>query len=256
MALKKVWMSPDTGNYLLHVLGGSLGIVLLAMLLVVAGTVLSFSMHWSREVSALVLCCGVTALTAVLALGLRRKAVKEVTLFFLTEDDRLFGLDTRRLSHYGHSVLGYVAGTIETQKLLDRLVQMPHVPAGADEILKVEHVKENRSHYAVSCWVRHPNRNVIRRPYFIVRGCPEEDLLLRELERRQTWESALEPAENRNPRFILVSVLTLVGFGGLCILSHPAVARLPRSLYFPCLAGVWISCFFVAYLIVRQSRGQ
>ena len=26
MALKKVWMSPDTGNYLLHVLGGSLGI--------------------------------------------------------------------------------------------------------------------------------------------------------------------------------------------------------------------------------------
>ena len=31
MALKKVWMSPDTGNYLLHVLGGSLGIVLLAM---------------------------------------------------------------------------------------------------------------------------------------------------------------------------------------------------------------------------------
>lgn len=56
MALKKVWMSPDTGNYLLHVLGGSLGIVLLAMLLVAAGTVLSFSMHWSREVSALVLC--------------------------------------------------------------------------------------------------------------------------------------------------------------------------------------------------------
>ena len=81
-------------------------------------------------------------------------------------------------------------------------------------------------------------------------------MLLRELENRPIWASALEPAAKRNPRFILVSVLTLVGFGGLCLLSHPAVARLPRSLYFPCLAGVWISCFFVAYLIVRQSRGQ
>ena len=39
---EKVWMSPGTGNYMLRVLGGNLGIVLLAVLLIVGGTVLSF----------------------------------------------------------------------------------------------------------------------------------------------------------------------------------------------------------------------
>lgn len=128
MAPKRVWMSPHTGNYMLHVLGGSLGIVLLAMLLIIGGT-------W--------------------------------------------------LSDHGHNVLGYAAGTIETQEFLNRLAQMPYVPAGADEVLKVERIKDSRSCYAVSCQVRHPNRNVIRRSYFIVKGVLEETSLLLELEPRE-----------------------------------------------------------------------
>lgn len=185
MAPKRVWMSPHTGNYMLHVLGGSLGIVLLAMLLIIGGTWLSAGLNWPREVFSLILCAAVTALALILALRLRRKAVGDVTIFFLTETDRLYAMDTRRLSDHGHNVLGYAAGTIETQEFLNRLALMPYVPAGADEVLKVERIKDRRSCYAVSCQVRHPNRNVIRRSYFIVKGVLEETSLLLELERRE-----------------------------------------------------------------------
>lgn len=256
MALKRVWMSSDTGNYLLRVLGGSLGIVLLAVLLVGGGTVLSFRLNWPREAASLLLCAGVTALAVLLALRLRRKALQDVTAFFLTEDDRLYALDARRLSGYGHGVVGYAAGTAETQKLLSRLARMPCVPAGADEVLKVERCRDNRTYYAVICRVRHPSGRVIRRPYFLVKGISEEELLLRELERRETWELDLEPAEDRNPFFIFLSALALVCAVTLCVLSHPAAAKLPQSLYFPCLGAAFLAVVALVWCIVRQSRGE
>lgn len=256
MTVKKVWISSDTRTYLLHVLGGSLGIVLLAMFLIIVGSTLSFSMNWPRETFLLILCVGVTALAVLLALKLRRKAVRDTTIFLLTKEDRLYAMDTRRLSGHGHDVLSYVAGTIETQKFLNRFAQLPYIAAGADEILKVEHIKENRSHYAVSCRIRHPNRNMIRRAYFLVKGIPNEETLLRELERREAWDVALEPAENRNLFYILVSTLVFVCFSILCVFSHPAVAKLPQNIYFPCLGGAFLAVIFIVYFIVRQSRGE
>ena len=256
MALKKVWMSSDTGNYTLHVLGGSLGIVMLTMLLVIGGTILSFRMNWPQAVSSLLLCLGVTVLAVVLSLHLRRKVVQDATIMLLTEHDRLYAMDTRRLSDHGHNLPGYVAGTLETQRFLNRLAQMPYVPAGADEVLKVERIKENSSHYAISCRVRHPNRRVIRRTYFIIKGFSEEDSLLRALERRKNWKFDLDQPQNRKPLLILLSALTLICLAALCVLSHPATARIPHRFYFPCLGAAFLDLFFLVYLSVRQSRGE
>ena len=51
---------------MLRVLGGNLGIVLLAVLLIVGGTALSFYMDLPRGTFSLILCAGVTALAVVL----------------------------------------------------------------------------------------------------------------------------------------------------------------------------------------------
>lgn len=259
MALKKVWMSPNTGIkswYGLRILGGVAGTVALMMALVAVGVLLIFWLGLPREVSSLVLVCGVTVLAVVLALKVGWRGVRDATVFFLTEEDRLYVMDARALSDYGHGVLGYAFGAMETQNFLRRLAERPYVPDGADEIVKVARIKENRGYYALSCWVRRPNRRAVRNTCFLVKGNRDEDLLLRQLERRQSWKLDLEPGENRRPFCILASGLVMAGFVTLCVLSHPAVARLSPKLYFPCLGGAFLAFFFLVYFIICQRRGQ
>lgn len=99
------------------------------------------------------------------------------------------------------------------------------IPNRADEILKVLNIKENRSHYAVRCQVRHPDTHVTRCTYLLIKGDPDEDMLLRELERRKTWENALEPAGNWNLLYILLGGLALAACVTMCVLSHPGCCR-------------------------------
>lgn len=256
MTIKKAWMSSGTGTYQLRVLGGSAAIVLLSVLLIMGGTLLADYVNWPREVFFLALCAGVIAVELGLALRLGRALVGNASVFLLTEDDRLYAMDARRLVNHGHHVPDYVAGTMETQRFLNRLERMPYVPAGADEIRKVERIKNNRTHYALRCRVRHPNGHVIGRTYFLGKNIPDRELLLRELERRKSWENELEKQENRNPLCIAVSTLVLAGFAALCVLSHPAVARLPGAIYFPCLGGAFAALWVLLFAVVRQRRGE
>lgn len=259
MTLKKVWLSPDTAQksrYGFRTLGGIAGITALMVLLIVGGTFLSFYLNLPREIFSVMLVCGVTVLAAVLGLKLGWRGVQDATVFFLTEDDRLFVMDARTLSNHGRGILGYAMGTMETQKFLRELADQPFVPAGADEILKVEQFKECRTYYAVRCQARRPNRQVLKRTYFLVKGYEDEELLLRHLERRQNWKTALESTENHNPLYILLSTLVFGGFTVLCVLSHPVLGKLPQSIYFPCLGAAFIAIFFVVYFIIRQRRGE
>lgn len=256
MTLKKVWMSQDTGRksrYGLRTLGGIAGIVVLMMALIIGGSVLSVSLDLPQKAFSLGLVCIVTVLAVVLALKVGWRSVRDATVFFLTEDDRLYVMDVSALAHHGHGLLGYAAGTMETQTFLRRLAQRPYVPEGADEILKVERIKENRTYYALSCRV---GRRGILRTYFLVKGNQDEDLLIRQLERRESWEVDLEPGENRRPLCILASGLVLVCLAALCVLSHPAVARLPQKIYFPCLGAAFLAFFFLVYFVICQRRGQ
>ena len=164
-----------------------------------------------------------------LALRLGRRTVQDVSVFFLAENDRLFVLDARRLSHYGHGLTGYIDGTLQTQELLRRLTEMCDVPAGADEILSVERIRENKSHYIFLCRTRCSGRGTDRRTCFLVKGDPDEEELLLQMERRRNLNSIPESAADRSLSAVLISFLTLAGFIILCVLSHPAVDRLPSS---------------------------
>ncbi len=259
MELKKVWMSPDTekkSRYAWRTLGGTLGIAALMLLLITGGVWLSFLHNWSRKIFSLLLCGGATALTVWLALRLGWRSVKDATCFFLTEDDHLYVIDTRFLFYRGSGILSHGADTLETQKFLRRLAQKPFVPNQASEILKVDGIRENSTYYAIRCQVRHPNRQVAAHTYFLVKGYEDEDLLLWELERRESWKHALEPADNKRPFFIFLWAIVFAGFVVLCVLSHPAIARLPQGIYFPCLVAAFAVFFILVYLIILQRRGE
>lgn len=254
-----IWMSPDTGkksHYGARTLGGIFGIAALTLLLISGGAVLTLSMGRHSAALSLILCLSVSALAVFLAVHLGRRSVQDATVFFWMEGDRLFAMDARRLVYHGRTLLDHAAAAVETQQFLRQIAEQPYLPAGADEIRKVEHIKENRSHYALVCQVRHPNRQTVRRTYFLVKGLPEQELLLRQLERRKSWENALEPSENRNPFYILLSGLIGGGSAILCVLSHPAVAKLPQALYFPCLGTAFAALCCLAYFAVRQRRGE
>lgn len=259
MNIKKIWMSPDMGNkhpYAVRVLGGIIGIIALMLLLIWGGTILSFQMSGNREMFLALLCLGGTALTVCLALRLGWRTIQDATVFFLTWDDRLYAMDARALSYHGDGVLGYAAGTVETQKFLRHMAEKPFIPAGADEVLKVERMKENRAHFAIVCQVRHPNRQVVRRTYFLVKGYTDEKQLLSQLELRKSWKNGREPTDDRATFRMLLSALVSTGFTALCVLSHPAMARLPQEIYFPCL-GIALMTFCVAvYFAILRRRGE
>ena len=259
MNLQKVWMSPNPGRknrYAQRTLGGIAGIAVLMLLLICGGTLLPFYLHWPREAFSVLLCLGVTALTVWLALRVGWRSAGDATIFFLTEDDRLYMMDARTLSDHGHGVPGYAAGTAEIQKSLRAMAERPFLPAGADEILKVERIRENRTYYAMVCQVCRSNRQMVKRTCFLVKGYEDEDLLLYQLERRESWENRLELAENRNPLYLLISALALAGFIALCVMSHPEVGRLPQGIYLPCLGAAFIAFFFVVYFVLRLRRGE
>lgn len=55
---------------------------------------------------------------------------------------------------FGHGVVGFAAGAAEVQELLRGIADRRSLPSSADELLKVERLRENRSHYVIKCRVR------------------------------------------------------------------------------------------------------
>ena len=259
MTVKQIWMSPDTGKksrFARRTLGAIAGIAALMLLLVCGGTALMFALHLPRAPFLLALCLGVTLLAIWLAVFAGRRAVHDAALFFLTEDGRLFTLDARSLTQIGGTALSYALGTIQVQAFLRLFAENPFLPASADEILHVTRIRDNRSHYAIVCQVRRPNGHTVRKTLLLIKGLEEEQMLLRQLECRMGWEGTLESPENRKPLCILLSVLICAVCTALCVLSHPAVAQLPRQLYFPCLGVAFAALCTAICCAVRQHRGE
>ena len=259
MRLKRVWISPDAGKggcHLLRVWGVILGITLLMMLLVAGGMALIDLFQLPREAASLFLVVIVTALAVFLAIRVGWNSVRNATIFFLTEEDRFFALDARFLFAQRRDILGQVKGMAETKQFLRILSQKPYLPAGADELIAVKKIKENRRYYAVNCRVRHPNRRVADRLYYVVKGYEDEPELLRQLEQRQTDLELPELQESRMPHYILLSAVCCVVLICVCVFSHPAFGVLPQLVYFPCLAAVTVAVFFLLYFILRYRRGE
>lgn len=198
----------------------------------------------------------VTALAVFLAIRVGWNSVRNATIFFLTEENRFFALDARFLFAQRRDILGQVKGMAETKQFLRILSQKPYLPAGADELIAVKKIKENRRYYAVHCRVRHPNRRVADRLYYVVKGYEDEPELLRQLEQRQTDLELPELQESRMPHYILLSAVCCVVLICVCVFSHPAFGVLPQLVYFPCLAAVTVAVFFLLYFILRYRRGE
>lgn len=258
MNVKRIWMSDSTAGksrYAPRTLGSILGIAALMMLLAGGGTVLGLVLDWPMEGVSLVLCAGVAALGVWLGLAAGRRSLRDATVFLLTEDDRLFWLNAADLNR-GESPLSYAAGTLDTQAFLRRLTAAPFVPAGANEVLQVERIRENARAYALRCRVRVGDGPVFAKTCILVKGLRDEDLLLHQLERRRDWRVDLEPRESRVPFFLALSGAVLALFVLLCVMSHPATALLPEALYFPCLGGAFAAFFALVYQILRLRRGE
>ena len=260
MTVKKIWMSADTAGksrYGLRVLGSVLGIAALVLAITGGGAVLALNFaEESRKLISVILCFGATALAVILAVKLGRRSVQDATVFFLTEDDRLYAVDARAMSVYGYGIPGYISGTIETQKYLEELACKLRVPSRADEIIKVESLRESRHYYTIRCRVLRSGRQSFLHYCFLVKGYEDEEQLIRELERRKNWRSSLEAADSRYPLYILLSAAAFVLLTALCLLSHPAFGILPQDIYFPCLGADFIAIACMVCFLVAFRRGE
>lgn len=259
MKIKNLWMSPDSGGksrFGLRSIGGVLGIALLALALAGGGAVLVLRLGLPVQVLGLILCLLVTALVLALALRLGRRTVQDATVFFLTEEDRLFALDARELTDYGRNAVDNLLGAFRTQQLLRELSRRRELPGRAREIVKVENLKDRGGSLAAVCLVRDINGRRFRRSYFLVRGLENEEELIRQLERRKSWKSGLEERDGKGPLYMLLSGACLAVLALLCLLSHPSVGELPGKIYFPCLLGAFAAAVVLVSFLVRRSRGE
>ena len=139
---------------------------------------------------------------------------------------------------------------------LREMARSPVLPAAAEEILRVEQIRENRTGYAVTCQLRRFDQTVTRRTCFVIRGLEDQETLLHLLELREGWSGSPELRENHTLHGLLLSVLAAGVAGVLCVLSHPAVGQLPVGIYSPCLAAAFGAVCGAVWFGVRQHRGE
>ena len=255
--MMKVWLpsqSHGRRTFSLRLAGGVLGIAVLGSLLAVGGSVWVVRQEQPKEVSLLVLCLVVSALLVWLAVRLGRGFAREVTVFFLDDQNRLFWADVRRSIPFRH--LFRIRAQVSLQRQLEQIRDSRQVPPGALEILKVESMRENRNDYAVRCQVRRGGR-VGRATCILMKGYEDEDWLVRELERRKIGENRWElPGEERSRFAIGLALLALLVGACLCVFSHSAVGILPFSVYFPALGLAAMGLVALVYFGVRHRRGE
>ena len=102
-------------------IGGILGIVLLAMILICAGIYVGFHERWQMEEISLALCLGVTALCVGLAYRLGQQSLKNRLIFCLDEEDRLFVVEAGKYIRTGSGLTGYISLAHRTQKEIGEL---------------------------------------------------------------------------------------------------------------------------------------
>ena len=252
----KVWISPQKGNhYGFAMIGGVLSIVFLALLLTGIGILAIFAFQLPKEISSLLLCLGITGMLVALALKLGQKSLGDTQVFVLDDQDRLYLADLSLIPR-GRNWYNFFSSAMEVERMRQRLAKQNFLPPDAARIVQVERIKENDHDYAVGCWVRYPSGGMGRRTIVLVKGYPDEDLLLLELERRQGGENRWEQPADRSLAGMLLSLLALVIFIVVCVLSHPAIGKLPQAIYFPCLGTSLIPFVSMVYWIIRRHRGE
>ena len=198
-SVMRIWTSADPEEkkyYALRMVGGLLGIPLLALFLIFAGVFAGFRMGWKMEEVSLALCLGVTALCIWLAFWLRQQSLRTKLIFCLDDEDRLFVVEAGKYIQAGSGLAGYISLAYRTQKevekltapggLLEREISRTESLTGQEpQIVSVEGIRERERSYRVVCRLKYPNQREGKWTYSIVKGYEDEDGLLWELERRR-----------------------------------------------------------------------
>ena len=262
----KIWVSPDKekNRYRGGAAWKAAGIAVVMMALTVITVALSFFLSASFGISReqiLMTGCILTVLFGVwLSVRLRNRVLRDAQIFFIDDDGRLYVLDALLFIQYRRGFPGFARMDRDMRKEKEAVLQQMRkehlMPAGAVEIVKVDSMRERSRNYSLVCRVKYGHGGTGRRTYLLAKGYEDERGLLWELERRKSWQPALEMRKDHTSAYILISVLLFAVCTGLCILSHPSVAYLPQTIYFPCLGLDFAFVWVLTYLIVKRRRGE
>lgn len=262
----KIWVSPDKEKNRYR--GGAAlkaaGIAVVMMALTVITVALSFFLPASFGISReqiLMTGCILTVLLGVwLSVRLGNRVLRDAQIFFTDDDGRLYVLDARLFIQYRRGFPGFARMDRDMRKEKEAVLQQMRkehlMPAGAAEIVKVDSMRERSRNYSLVCRVKYGHGGTGRRTYLLAKGYEDERGLLWELERRKSWQPALEMRKDHTSAYILISVLLFAVCTGLCILSHPSVAYLPQTIYFPCLGLDFVFIWILVYLVIKRRRGE
>ncbi len=262
----KIWMSPPTeqkrgvGGFTARAVVGIAGIGIAAFILVVGVAALTISAERNKELISLAACAAAVALVLWMAVSLGRSLHRDAVIFCRDEEDRLYVADVRQWVGWHRGLLGYLETAASIQRCLARvreqLEDWKSVPDQALEICNVNGIREHARHYALVCQVRDRDGRRMQRTILLMKGYEGEEELLRELERRQSWENKVEAQADRNLFLGIVCLAALAVSILLCILSHPACGQLPGAIYFPCLGMAFLAFGAMLYFLIRHRRGE
>ena len=194
---------------------------------------------------SLLLVLAVTAVLIAGALALGRKYSTSTALLARDTGGHLYYIDAADRLPYRRGLAGLWRTEQEARHRLAALWQR-ELP---DALQEVRH-----GTYAV-CMLRLSDRQY-RRTLFLPREMPYRADLLHALEAR--WDRAAQSPElpAQNPLPLLLSGAAVLLLVALTVLSHPAVGRLPDTLYFPLLAVTSLAVILLLCLLLRRHRGE
>lgn len=265
----RIWMSTNTGQsdnkYAVRMVLGILGCIVLTLFICALGTVVSIKMEENKELVSLLIILLGTGLVIWYAMRIGRMSVRDTLIFCKDENDKLFVVNLRDQVRFRKGLGGYVAMAAETERLqtqlkndgtLERKLQDGTMGDMACEILSVRNIKAQKDGHSVVCTVKFPTGRTGKATYLVCRGYEQEEELLFHLQRRLHKVITGEVEKNPYPVRIAISLLALIGMVTLCALSHPAVAKLPENIYFPCLGLTYVPVCFLLYYIIKMRRGE
>lgn len=257
----KLWMSPLPKKkpfFPLSLTGKIIFIVLLSMLLILGGVFLLPLLPWPRQITSVVLCLAVTALDVILALRLGRTIQKDALIFILGEDNLLYVVQPAQLVYQRYGTLPFsrwVQAVQRQRELICQQVQEGKLPLHWQQILQVEGITERAKDYSLVCQVVYPDQTISPQTFLLPKEMEELRELLVLLEQMRSSEQGPE-INQPSPLPLFFSLLGLVACVALCILSHPAVGRLPQKIYFPCLGLCLLALFCFLYALIKRRRGE
>ncbi len=264
----KIWMSEKIkykNHYALKQILSIIGCVLLAVLLIIGGTVTSLKIGWSIRIASVMICIVGTLLLVIMCIRIGRVGSRDAVIFLQNEARELFVIDVRKNVRIRKGLLGFFLMLNDTQKVLEQIKNEQLLGNNMSpkirftdmgiRILSVENMKELSSKFFVVCNVNYPNGRTAKHTYLVDDAYENKDELLLNLEHMQVFKET-DMLDNKNGIKIFMSILVLIGLSAVCYYSHPEVAALPQAVYFPALGAVGIAIYFVLYFIIKNRRGE